>query len=320
MTAAAPLTIVAFALPLGLAIHHPDRVHWQQAFDRLSSPELLIPLRQAQLSHRNTLQSTAHSASHETAWAQALGWQVADGLVPLAADAARSQSLPCPAQHGWAFMDAVNWHISQGQVNLTVPRPITPEESAALLLALQTFLAQDDIHLHAWQPGRWLAHSPLFKDLPTVSLDRVNGQRIDTWFENDSIAEQNPVQRQLRRLQNEIQMLFYTHAVNDSREIALNSVWFSGTGDLPNKPHANAKPSVVLNDDLREAWLTQTPDVFIPAFNTVLRDLIVPALRRQEQVLLCEPARSVLMHAKPSGWMHQLQALWRRPTLLEVLQ
>jgi hypothetical protein len=30
-------------------------------------------------------------------------------------------------------------------------------------------------------------------------------------------------------LQNEIQMLFYTHAVNDRRDIALNSIWFSGT-------------------------------------------------------------------------------------------
>ncbi len=320
MTAAAPLTIVAFALPLGLALHHPDRVHWQQAFDSLSSAELLVPLRQAKLSERKTLAATAHSASHEMAWAQALGWQVADGLVPLAADAALSQGLHCPADHGWAFMDAVNWHISQGQVNLTVPKPISPEESDALLLALQTFLAQDGIHLHAWRPGRWLAHSPLFKGLPTVSLDRVNGQRIDTWFEHDKIAEQNPVQRQLRRLQNEIQMLFYTHAVNDRRDIALNSIWFSGTGDLPNKPHTSAKPAVVLNDDLREAWLSQTPDVFMPAFNAVLRDLIAPALRRQEPVLLCEPARSVLLHAPASGWLHQLQALWRRPTLSEVLQ
>jgi hypothetical protein len=320
MTAAAPLTIVAFALPLGTAVDHPDRVHWQQAFDRLSSPELLMPLRQAKLSHRNTLEATAHSASHEMAWAQALGWQVADGMVPLAARLAQAQGLPCPAEHGWAFIDAVNWHISQGQVNLTVPKPITPEESGALLLALQTFLAQDGIHLHAWQPGRWLAHSPLFKGLPTVSLDRVNGQRIDPWFEHDSIAEQNPVQRQLRRLQNEIQMLFYTHAVNDSRDIALNSVWFSGTGDLAKDPHASTTPAVVLNDDLREAWLSQTPDVFIPAFNTVLRDLIAPALRRQEPVLLCEPTRSVLLQASASGWVHQLQGWWRKPTLLEVLQ
>jgi len=320
MTAAAPLTIVAFALPLGTAVDHPDRVHWQQAFDRLSSPELLMPLRQAKLSHRNTLEATAHSASHEMAWAQALGWQVADGLVPLAAGAALSQGLPCPAEHGWAFIDAVNWHISQGQVNLTVPKPITPEESDALLLALQTFLAQDGIHLHAWQPGRWLAHSPLFKGLPTVSLDRVNGQRIDPWFEHDNIAEQNPVQRQLRRLQNEIQMLFYNHAVNDRRDIALNSVWFSGTGNLPSAPQASAKPAVVLNDDLREAWLSQTPDVFIPAFNAVLRDLIAPALRRQEPVLLCEPTRSVLLQAPASGWLQQLQTLWPRPTLSEVLQ
>lgn len=319
MTAAAPLTIIAFALPLGMAVDHPDRLHWQQAFDRLSSPELLMPLRQAKPSHRNRLEATAHSAIHEMAWAQALGWQVADGLVPLAAAAALSQGMPCPAEHGWAFIDAVNWHISQGQVNLTVPKPITVDESDALLLALQTFLAQDGIHLHAWQPGRWLVHSPLFKHLPTVSLDRVNGQRIDPWFEHGSIAEQNPVQRQLRRLQNEIQMLFYTHAVNDKRDIALNSIWFSGTGDLPSAITL-AETSIVLNDDLREAWLSQTPYVFIPAFNAVLRDLIGPALRRQEPVLLCEPARSVLLQAPASGWVDQLQAWWRRPMLSEVLQ
>jgi hypothetical protein len=319
MTAAAPLTIIAFALPLGMAVDHPDRLHWLQAFDRLSSPELLMPLQQAKLSQRNTLEAAAHSASHEMAWAQALGWQVSDGLVPLAAAAALSQGLPCPTEHGWAFIDAVNWHISQGQVNLTVPKPITADESDALLLALRTFLAQDDIHLHAWQPGRWLAHSPLFKDLPTVSLDRVNGQRIDPWFEHDSIAQQNPIQRQLRRLQNEIQMLFYTHAVNDSRDTALNSIWFSGTGDLPSATHLT-QAGVVLNDDLREAWLSQTPDVFIPAFNAVLRDLIAPALRRQEPVLLCEPARSVLLQAPASGWVNQLQAWWRRPTISEVLQ
>ena len=320
MTAAAPLTIVAFALPLGLALDHPDRRYWLQAFERLSSKDLLQPLRQAQLLERKTLPSTAHSASHETAWAQALGWNVSDGLVPLAAWAAHTQGLTCPAQHGWAFIDAVNWHISQAQVDLTVPKPITASESDALLLAMQAFLADDDIHLHPWQPGRWLAHSPLFHHLPSVSLDRVNGQRIDAWFAHDSLAHQQPVLRQLRRLQNEIQMLFYTHAVNDKRDIALNSIWFSGTGDLAKDPDASTPPAVVLNDDLREVWLSQSPDVFIPAFNALVQDLIAPALRRQEQVLLCEPLRSVRLMAPASGWVHQLQAWWRQPTLSQVLQ
>jgi hypothetical protein len=258
------------------------------------------------------------SACHEMAWAQALGWQVDDGLVPLAALAAQAQGLHCPSDHGWAFIDAVHWHISQGQVNLSVPNPITAEETTALGDAMQPFLLQDGIHLQPLLPGRWLAHAPVFKRLPSVSLDRVNGQRIDHWLQPSSIAAQTDAERLLRRLQNEMQMLFYTHAVNDHRAVALNSVWFSGTGELPPTHTNSASSAVVLDQSLREAWLSHNPEVFVPAFQAVLHDTVAPALARHEQVLLCDPTRSVLLENAPQGLRRKLQQ-WLRPTQLSDL-
>jgi hypothetical protein len=54
--------------------------------------------------------------------------------------------------------------------------------------------------------------------------------------------------RPLRRLQNEMQMLLYTHPVNDSRAerglTTVNAFWLSGTGSLP--PNIPRKPTATL--------------------------------------------------------------------------
>jgi hypothetical protein len=318
MTVASPLTLVAFALPAGMAAGHPDQAHWQQALNQAFAPTHSDLWRQAQRVTTTTLPDSAMSARHEVAWAQALGWQVDDGLVPLAALAAQAQGWHCPADHGWAFIDAVHWHISQGQVNLSVPHPITAEETQALGDAMQPFLLQDGIHLQPLLPGRWLAHAPVFKHLSSVSLDRVNGQRIDHWLQPSSIAAQTDAERLLRRLQNEMQMLFYTHAVNDHRAVALNSVWFSGTGELPPMQTHSDSTAVVLDQSLREVWLSHDPEVFVPAFQAVLHNTIAPALARHEQVLLCDPTRSVLLENAPQGLRRKLQQ-WLRPTQLSDL-
>ena len=85
MTVASPLTLVAFALPAGMAAGHPDQAHWQQALNNAFAPTHSDLWRQAQRVTTTTLPDSAMSACHEVAWAQALGWQVDDGLVPLAA-------------------------------------------------------------------------------------------------------------------------------------------------------------------------------------------------------------------------------------------
>jgi len=320
MTVASPLTIVAFALPAGMAAGHPDQAHWQQALNQASFPTHSDLWRQAQRMKTTALPDSAMGACHEMAWAQALGWDVKDGQVPLAAFAAHTQGLHCPTEHGWAFIDAVHWQISQGQVNLSVPSPISTEETSALGEAMQPFLTQDGIHLHPHSLGRWLAHASVFKHLSSVSLDRVNGQRIDHWLQPSSIAAQTDAERLLRRLQNEMQMLFYTHAVNDHRAVALNSIWFSGTGELPTVDEATFNRNIVVHQGLRQAWLSHNPEVFVPAFTRVWQDTIAPALAQQEEVLLCEPMRGVWLQAQTPSWIQQLKSRLRPPQLSDLLR
>ena len=75
MTVASPLTIVAFALPLGLTHGHPDRAHWAKAMDADPEAATWPCLRQASVVKRHQLPDDSFNACHEIAWAQGLGWR-----------------------------------------------------------------------------------------------------------------------------------------------------------------------------------------------------------------------------------------------------
>jgi hypothetical protein len=71
----------------------------------------------------------------------------------------------------------------------------------------------------------------VFRALPTASLARASGGAVDRWLPRQQQAQV------LRKLQNELQMLLYTHPVNDARAtrglLPITSFWVSGTGSLP---------------------------------------------------------------------------------------
>ena len=104
------------------------------------------------------------------------------------------------------------------------------EDSRALLEAMRPWFAEDGIALTYDAPMRWLARADLFRSLPTASLDRVVGRRIDRWLPAGDAG------RPVRRLQQEMQMLLYTLPLNDARQrgglLPVNSFWVSGSGPL----------------------------------------------------------------------------------------
>lgn len=249
----------------------------------------------------------ALSLPHERAWAQAVGWTVADGGFPWAAMAAQAQGL---TGTGWAFISLCNWHVSNGQVTLGDPAYLDIDAStdSALWQAMQAFFAEDGIALHPYQPGQWLAQSPLLRGLPTASLDRVVGRNIDPWLvgSHASAALLSPSAKLLRRLQNEMQMLLYTHRVNDGRSLAINSFWIHGTGTLPTSQTAHAEPVVV--HTLRQSALQQDLMGWLAAWQQVDEQVIAPLLARvaagepQRLVLCGEHESHVYDSASPSWW------------------
>ena len=217
-------------------------------------PTLQLPRLQKLLAHLSPEPLDAGdefslSPPHERALARALGLPAQDGLVPLAALQARKSG-------AWAFITPCHWQVGTHHIAMSGQAlPDFPElESQTLLAAMQPYFEEDGIALQYEQPNRWLACGDIFNNLPTASLDRVVGRNLENWMPRSASAAP------LRRLQNEMQMLLYTHPVNDARSargvLPVNSFWLSGTGALPQPLPALEHPPVIVSS-LRDAALNE---------------------------------------------------------------
>jgi hypothetical protein len=196
-----------------------------------------------ELPHLRRLLATWHPAApqrvdeyslnppHEQALARALGWAtLPDGCLPWAAWHAGVTDRAC------AWFTPCHWNVGMEQVTLHPPEglDLSETESRALMDALRPYCEEDGLALHFESAHRWRAEGPVLADLPWASLDRVAYRRLDPWLPD---ARRTPQARPLLRLQNEAQMLFYTHPVNDARgqrgASLVNGFWISGTGQLP---------------------------------------------------------------------------------------
>ena len=223
-----------------------------------------------QLVATDTDDALSMSPPHERALARVHGLDVdgqRDGLIPWAAweHEQRTQRAPDSETraHSWAYVTPCHWLMGREHATLTDPDALALSEadSRALMAAMQVYFDADGIHLHYVTPQRWLAEGDVFRDLPTASLDRVLGRSVDPWLPAGSTG------KTLRRLQNEMQMLLYTHPINDARtsqrQLPVNSIWFSGTGDLPAQGHRPAAtperqqlsaPRTLVDAALRDDW------------------------------------------------------------------
>jgi hypothetical protein len=269
------------------------------------------------------------SPPHERAWALEVGWSAVDGCLPWAARVAAERGLTTNNDSdGWAFISLCNWHVSNGQVTLGDPAHLQIDEAtdATLFQSMQGFFAEDGIALHPYKPGQWLAQSDLFVDLPTASVDRVIGRNIDPWLVGShTAAPLSPASQLLRRLQNEMQMLLYTHPVNEGRRMAINSFWLHGTGALPVSQAKRSEPVVV--DALRSSALQQDLIGWLEAWQQVDTQVIAPMLARisagdmvgdSQRLVLCgEHEFHVYDTAKPSLWQRMRQRF--APTSLDTV-
>ena len=205
------------------------------------------------------------SPPHERARARALGLPVRDGLIPWAAWQAHEEG-------AWGFITPCHWQAGTHQITMSgqTLADFSEQESQALLAAMRPYFEEDGITLRFEEPGRWLARGDLFDGLATASLDRVMGRNLENWMPRGANAVN------LRRLQNEMQMLLYTHPINDARAArgapVVNSFWLSGTGVLPrHQPLASAAKAAppVIVTSLRDAALNEDWASWIQAWHQV---------------------------------------------------
>jgi hypothetical protein len=223
-------------------------------------------------------------------------------LVKLLADAAQE-----PTQ---ALITPCHWQVGQGQVIMGNPDDLalTPDESMAFLAAMQPYFLEDGISLSYEAPLRWRAQGEVFRGLPCASLDRVIGQNIDDWLTH------SPQAHALHRLQNEMQMLLYTHPLNDARsergQKMVNSFWVSASLPLSLEDAALQARGIHLVRDLATPALVQDWTAWGQAWQALDAQLFSAMPSALPQTLTHTLTLCGSRHAQ--SWMPQKPGIWHR--------
>ena len=299
----------------------------------LELPHLQSLLRQAgaQTLHSRSQDSLTPLAEH-----LASGQAYADGLVPWAAWLAQASGLYASGQH-WALISPCHLQIHSDHVAMQDPDflQLPEDESRTLLAAMQPYFEEDGIALHWHSPHAWLAQGSVFQGLASASLARVRGQATDPWIPRQSAAQS------LRRLQNEMQMLLYTHAINDARsarrQAPVNGFWMSGTGSplaakASDNLAANASAGLVASpsqallaqtsaslgpisphamyiDTLSASALRDDPQAWAQAWQVLDAQVIAPLAAQQPSI---EISISLCGEQRARTWVSGRASLWQR--------
>ncbi len=306
--------LIPFAAPLSEA--------GRGAAQSLVLPTLTALLRTLQLQGRDEGDEWSLSPPHERSLARELAWAGADGALPWAARAAAADGVAV-GDLAWGQLTPVHWHLGTEQISLIDPVGLMLDETASRTFfdAASDLFTSEGFVLAYGCASRWYAAHKSLSELPCASLDRVIGRNVDRWLGSD------PAARRLRRLQSEVQMLLYTHPLNDERQqrglLPVNSFWLSGCGLA--QPEATHDTQV--DDRLRAPALADDWAAWCKAWDTLdggpLAALLAAAQAGQPaRLTLCGERSSASWAAPSRGWLDTLRARWSRPdphTLLESL-
>jgi len=148
----------------------------------------------------------------------------------LADRAGAGDAAPPAGEGAWACLQPVHIHAARDHLVLMHPDQldIRDDEARALHAAIADLLGEAGIALEAPHPARWYVPDGTFGDLTATTPVRATGRNIDIWM------QAGPQARDWRRFQNEIQMTWHAHPVNEAREaegrLTVNSVWLHGGG------------------------------------------------------------------------------------------
>jgi hypothetical protein len=301
-----------------------------QSLPREATRHLGQLLQNMQLIQTDDQPAESLSPPHERALARALGLaneKTPDGLLPWAAHDA-AQHVTAGAGKAWAWITPCHWAMGHMHATLSDPEALalTEAESRALLAIVQPYFETDGITLHyvsALGPGRWLAEGELLRQLPTAALDRVLARNVDAWLPDA------PQARPLRRLQNEIQMLLYTHPFNDAREVKrqlpVNSFWISGTGDLPASPALADAAQISAPRSLAQAVFKEDWAAYAQAWQALDADELAQLLARQRagetvRLTLCGERSAQTFESRRAGLWNRVLAIFSPVRVVEVLR
>ncbi len=292
-------------------------VHTLRDLDLPHLAQLLTRLRPA---GRSGSDAYSLSPPHEIALAAAWGWQGGDGALPFAAHAAALDGIEV-LDRAWGLLTPVHWHVGRDQVTLGDPAELGLDAAAscALFEAARDLFESEGFVLAWGAPLRWYAAHESLVELPCASLDRVIGRNVDRWLPGSARA------RLVRRLQSEVQMQLYAHAVNEEREargqLDVNSFWLSGCGRF----QAADSDAVQVHETLRAPLLADDWEAWAQAWRALDALALADALARVRggepvAITLCGERFAQRFESAPRTLWQRLAAPWQAASPAAVLE
>ena len=139
-----------------------------------------------------------------------------------------------PGTATWACVQPVHVRIAHDHLVLIDPASLelSDDEAGALLAVARPLIEELGVRIEAPKPARWYLSGDGFGTLAGASPLRASGRNIEIWLPHE--AHSGERSRAWMKLQNEVQMAWFEHPVNEAREArglpAVNSIWFHAQG------------------------------------------------------------------------------------------
>jgi hypothetical protein len=306
----------------------------QAALPSLQLPHLAHLLRQLTLTQSMGTDESTLTPPHELALVQTWDWHGEDGLWPWAAwwaqmDGVQHQQA---ADSAWALVQPTHWLAGRDHITLCPPEDLAlaEAESQTLFEALKPLFVDEGFAWIWGSASRWYAVHPCLSHLACAAIDRVVGQNIHTWLKPgeksaDLVAQKTS--QLIQRLQSEVQLLLYTHPINEAREargqLSVNSVWVSGCGVFQAVPAEGREVQII--STLREPALRGNTQAWAQAWQLIDQGALQKArssVSRQEpfKLTLCGDRKAWSFVNTPRSFIQKIKSRWLPSTTQAVLQ
>lgn len=191
-------------------------------------------LSQAKVTTSPSLDEFSRSLPHESWLAERFGLGALlreFGSPPVAVAMMRACGLN-PDDGTWFMLQPIHIHVARDHLVLTDLRQLalTESDSKALFAIANPFFDEVGRQLVYGDARHWFVRADDWRTLQTATPDATCGHNIDIWMPKDTSG--GTAALIWRKLQNEIQMAWHDHALNDAREGTglkpVNSIWLWG--------------------------------------------------------------------------------------------
>ncbi|OON63197.1 hypothetical protein B0920_07280 [Massilia sp. KIM] len=313
----------------------------------LNTPALAALLSRTSSHAQHRTGEAVHALPHETWLARSLGLE-REGRPAFAAAAMRGLGLD-PGEGNWFIVNPAHIQIARSHLMMADLRQLalSEDEGRALFEAARPLCEEAGHRLAYGDAGTWFLRADAWTGLDLATPDTVVGMDLTDFMPKGDKA------LPYRRLQNEIQMLWYAHPVNAAREARrlppVNAFWLWGAADTNAGRHSamltHAVPgwlaalggrrldtlagldavlgqdAMLVAGDLAEAAIAADWGSWVMGMQRFEEQLFAPLLAtlkdgRLKRLRLVLSSREALLDLSTTGLAQR--KFWNRPTLARL--